>query len=166
LLLSDKPRETSGFFDPMKTTVVAVASAVAALNAGVGLLGAWRWYRVEPSRVFWPLLRAAQLADVALAVFIGALAAAGHSAHAGLFYLYALLPLAINLVAEQLRIVSAESVLTNRGLEGARQVGELPDEQQRSIVVEILRRELGVMAASALVVAVLLLRAATTASGF
>jgi hypothetical protein len=150
----------------MKAVVVDVAIAVAALNAGVGIYGAWRWYRVDPSRAFWPLLRTAQLADVAYAILIGALAASGHNARAGLFYLYALLPLAINLLAEQLRIASAESVLQQRGLDNAKQVGELPDDDQRSIVVQILRRELGVMAAAALVAAGLLLRAATTASGF
>lgn len=150
----------------MKAVVVAAAIAVAALNAGVGFYGAWRWYRVEPSRAFWPLVRAAQLADVAYAVLIGALAAAGHEPKAGLFYLYALLPLAINLLGEQLRIASADSVLAARGLESAQQVGELPDEDQRSIVLQILRREQGVMAAAALVAAGLLIRAATTASGF
>jgi hypothetical protein len=150
----------------MKGIVVDAAIAVAALNAGVGIYGAWRWYRVEPSRAFWPLLRAAQLADVAYAVLIGVLAASGHEPRAGLFYLYALLPLAINLVAEQLRIASADSVLEQRGLESARQVGELPEQDQRSIVLQILRREQGVMAAAALVAAGLLIRAATTATGF
>ena len=150
----------------MKAVVVDAAIAVAALNAGVGIYGAWRWYRVEPSRGFWPALRTAQVAAVAYAILIGALAASGHNARAGLFYLYALLPLAINLVAEQLRVVSAESVLTTRGLQSAKQVGELPDEDQRSIVVQILRREQGIMAAAAVVAALLLLRAATTASGF
>jgi hypothetical protein len=150
----------------MKAVVVDAAIGVAALNAGVGIYGAWRWYRVDPSRAFWPALRTAQLADIAYAILIGAVAASGHTARAGLFYLYALLPLAINLLAEQLRIASAESVLTARGLDNAKQVGELPDNDQRSIVVQILRREQGVMAAAALVAALLLLRAATTASGF
>ena len=150
----------------MKALVVGAAIGVAALNAGVGVYGAWRWYRVEPSRAFWPVLRAAQVADVGYAILVGALAASGHSARAGLFYLYALLPLAINLVAEQLRIASAESVLQQRGLDNARQVGELPEQDQRSIVLQILRREEGVMAAAALVAAGLLIRAATTASGF
>lgn len=148
----------------MKTAVDA-AIAVAAVNAAVGIFGLWRWYRVEQTAAFWPLLRTAQVAVVGFAVLVGVFALAGHSARAGLFYLYALLPLAINLVAEQLRILSAESVLTARGLRDAKQVGELPEADQRSIVVAILRRELGVMAAAALVIAVLLLRAAGTAAG-
>jgi hypothetical protein len=150
----------------MKAVVVDAAIAAAAFNAGVGIYGAWRWYRVDPTPAFWPLLRTAQLTDVGYAILIGALAASGHNARAGLFYLYALLPLAINLLAEQLRIASADSVLQQRGLDNANQVGELPAEDQRSIVIQILRRELGVMAAAALVAAALLLRAATTASGF
>jgi hypothetical protein len=42
----------------------------------------------------------------------------------------------------------------------------LPELQQRSVVSEIMRRELGVMALSALVVVFLALRAAGTAHGF
>lgn len=144
---------------------MTAALAVAAVNAAVGLYGAWCWYRVQPSRAFWPLLRVAQGAVVTVAATVGVLAASGHSARAGLFYLYALLPLAINLIAEQLRILSAETVLQSRGLADARQVGALPDADQRSIVTAILRREQGVMAAAALVIAALLLRAATTAGG-
>ena len=149
----------------MKTAVVDVAITVAALNAVVGIYGAWHWYRVTSAPGFWPALRAVQVADVAFAALVGLLAATGHSARAGLFYLYALLPLAINLLAEQLRIVSAESVLAARDIESAREVAELPEDEQRSIVVAILRRELGVMAASAIVAAVLLVRAAGTAGG-
>ena len=149
----------------MKAAVVDAAIAVAAINAVVGIYGAWHWYRVTSASRFWPALRAVQVADVAFAVLVGVAAATGHSARAGLFYLYALLPLAINLIAEQLRIVSAESVLAARDIKSARAVGDLPDDEQRSIVVAILRRELGVMAASAIVIAVLLARAAGTAAG-
>ena len=45
-------------------------------------------------------------------------------------------------------------------------VAELPELQQRAIVAEVMRRELGVMALSALVVVFLALRAAGTAHGF
>jgi len=45
-------------------------------------------------------------------------------------------------------------------------VGRLPEEEQRRIVIEIVRREIGVMALSALVVVFLALRAAGTAHGF
>jgi hypothetical protein len=149
----------------VKAAVVDAAIAAAALNGLVGIYGAWQWYRVAPAPGFWPLLRSVQTADVAFAAFVGVLALAGHSARAGLFYLYALLPLAINLLAEQLRIVSAELVLAARGIESAHEIGALPEDEQRSIVVAILRRELGVMAVSAIVVAGLLIRAAGTAGG-
>jgi hypothetical protein len=45
-------------------------------------------------------------------------------------------------------------------------VGELADGDQRVLVDAILRREMGVMALSALVVVFLALRAAGTAHGF
>jgi hypothetical protein len=149
----------------VKAAVEEAAIAVAALSGVVGIYGAWRWFRVETAPRFWPALRAAQLAEVVFAAYTGVLAASGHSARSGLFYLYALLPLAINVLAEQLRIATAESVLAARGIASARDVGALPADEQRSIVIAILRRELGVMAASALVVVPLLIRAAGTAAG-
>jgi hypothetical protein len=69
-------------------------------------------------------------------------------------------------VAEQLRVISAQTILDRRELADAQAVGELPEAQQRVVVAEIMRRELGVMALSALVVVFLALRAAGTAHGF
>ena len=57
-------------------------------------------------------------------------------------------------------------MLDQRGLEGAAEVGSLPESEQQLVVVEVLRRELGVMTISAYVVAGLALRAASTAHGF
>jgi hypothetical protein len=65
-------------------------------------------------------------------------------------------------VAEQLRLASAQLVLDARELEDAQAVGRLPEDQQRSIVLQIVRRELGVMSAAALVVCFLALRALGT----
>jgi hypothetical protein len=65
-------------------------------------------------------------------------------------------------LAEQLRLASAQMVLDARGYESARAVGELPEDEQQSVVVSILRREIGVMALAALVVVALLARAAGT----
>jgi hypothetical protein len=151
--------------------VVAGALAVATLNALAGVLGSWLWYRGGVSgrtwgRAFWVLLRAGQGSALILAVAVGALAAAGEHSSDNLFYLYALLPLAVAFVAEQLRVVSAQTVLDRRGLADAEAVGRLPEPQQRLFVAEILRREVGVMALSALVVVFLALRAAETAHGF
>jgi len=150
----------------MKGAIVWAAIALAALNAVPGLLGAWRWYRGESSRAFWVALRAGQVGALLFATLVGVLAAAGHNSTEGLFYLYALLPLAVGFVAEQLRVLSAQTVLDRRELSSAQAVGELPEAAQQEVVVAIVRREMGVMALSALVVVFLALRAAETAHGF
>jgi hypothetical protein len=148
--------------------VVAGALALAVLNALPGALGAWIWYRADErqARAFWVMLRVGQGAALALAVAVGSLAAAGRYSSEHLFYLYALLPLAVAFVAEQLRVASAQTILDQRGLESAAAVGELPEADQHELVGAIVRREIGVMALSALVVVFLALRAASTAHGF
>ncbi len=153
----------------MTSAVIAGALVVAALNALPGLLGGWLWYRGEPTRwleTFWVLLRVGQGSALAFALAVGSLAAASRYASDQLFYLYALLPLAIGFVAEQLRVASAQTILDQRELRDAHAVGELPEHEQRGVVAEIVRREMGVMALSALVVVFLALRAAGTAHGF
>ena len=150
----------------MTEAVVWGAVAVAALNAVPGLLGAWRWRRGQASRGFWIALRAAQVGALLYAVAVGALAATGRTSSEQLFYLYALLPLAVAFVAEQLRVASAQTILDQRGMESAKEVGALPEDEQHEIVAAIVRREMGVMALSALVVVFLAWRAAETAHGF
>jgi hypothetical protein len=159
---------------------VAGALAVAALNAIAGVLGALIWYRGDfagastadrgsgalPVRCFWVLLRVGQGSALTLAIAVGSLAAAGNYSSEHLFYLYALLPLAIAFVAEQLRVASAQTILDQSGLENAAAVGALPESEQHGVVAAIMRREVGVMATSALVVVFLALRAASTAHGF
>jgi hypothetical protein len=115
---------------------------------------------------FWVLLRVGQGSALTLAVAVGSLAAAGNYSSVRLFYLYALLPLAIAFVAEQLRVASAQTILDQRGLEDASAVGALAEPEQQDVVAAIVRREVGVMAASAIVVVFLALRAAGTAHGF
>ncbi len=142
----------------------AIAGAVvAALFVLAGGLGAWRWYRVETSRAFWVLLRVAQAALLGYVVLVGVLLATGRRPDDDLFYVYALLPVAVSFVAEQLRIAAADTVLAARGLPDAQAVGRLDEAAQRSVVTAILRRELGVMVVAALVIAGLLVRAATSA---
>lgn len=157
---------------------MAGALAVAALNAVAAIVGGLVWYRTpiaapeDPTAAgravasFWVLLRVGQGSALALAIAIGSLAAVGKYSSEHLFYLYALLPLAIGFVAEQLRIASAQTVLDQRGLQSAAAVGDLPDSEQHAVVAAIVRREVGVMALSALVVVFLTLRAASTAHGF
>ena len=141
--------------------VVALVTAVTNLVAGA--FGAWRWWLVEPSRAFWVLCRAGQALAVVQAAVAGVLAALGFDPAAGLYWLYALLPVAVPFVAEQLRVTAAEAVLDARNLEDAKAVGELDEAAQRSVVLAIVRREMGVMAASAVVVAFLAARAWGTA---
>jgi hypothetical protein len=161
---------------PVTQAVVAGALAVAALNAISGLLGGLLWYRgvalteaataTGPVRAFWVMLRVGQGSALTLAIAVGSLAAAGKHSTEQLFYLYALLPLAIAFVAEQLRVASAQTILDQHGLESAAAVGTLPEYEQQSLVAAIVRREIGVMALSAIVVVFLALRAASTAHGF
>jgi hypothetical protein len=155
----------------MTQAVVAGALAVAALNAVPGLLGSWLWYHDDPSeqallRAFWVLLRAGQGSALVLALAVGSLAVAGHYSSDRLFYIYALVPLPVAFVAEQLRVASAQTILDQRGLDDAEAVGKLEEAEQQQIVAAIVRRETGVMALSALVVVFLALRAASTAHGF
>ena len=118
---------------------------------------------MEPDRRFWPVLRVAQAAAVAFALYGGALVLGGTEPADGLFVLYALLPVAVNFVAEQLRAVSAQTVLDARDLPDARALADRSEAEQRSVLRAILRREMGVMTAGALVVAFLLVRAAASA---
>jgi hypothetical protein len=141
---------------------VVVGVSAIALCAAAGGWGIWRWARIQPSERFWPILRAAQgvlgvqaLLGVLLLLF-------GHKPKGKLHVLYGVLPLVVMFFAEQLRIGAAQAVLDGRGLERADDVGALPEAEQQSVVTEIVRREMGVMAAAALVCLVLALRAAGT----
>jgi hypothetical protein len=139
--------------------VAPLALAVAALNAAAAVLG----FAHLGGRAFWPVLRAGQVAAVALAAFAGLAALSDDGPGDGLFWLYALLPVAVGVVAEQLRLAAAQTVLDARGLEDGAAVGRLDEAGQRSVVRAILRREMGVMALAALVVVFLALRAWGTA---
>jgi hypothetical protein len=145
----------------MKAVHLVVGVASVALTGAAGFWGAWCWYRVRQSPVFWGLLRAAQAAVVLEAALGGVLLLMGKKV-SDLHLIYGLVPLGVSFVAEQLRIASAQMVLDARGLESAAAVGELPEPEQRVIVVAIVQRELGVMVLAALVMVVLLVRAAGT----
>jgi hypothetical protein len=149
--------------DVISSAVVPVALLTAGLNAAACALGGWRWTRGDAHDArFWLGVRAGQAAALALAAVAGVAAVAGADPGDGLFWLYALLPLAVGFFAEQLRIVSAQTELDARGLESAQAMGALPEAEQLAIVAAIARRELGVMALATGVVAFLALRAAGT----
>jgi hypothetical protein len=145
----------------MKTVHIVVGSAVIVLFAITGLYGAWRWWRVEPSQLFWRLLRTSQVV-LLLQIAIGGVLLAEGKKPPSLHVLYGLLPLAVSFLGEQLRISSAEMVLAANDFESAAEVGELPPDEQESIVLSIIRREMGVMTLSALVILGLAARAAMT----
>ncbi len=145
----------------MKDVHLVVGVLAVAVNAAAGLLGAWRWYRVEQSRWFWRLLRAGQAVVVVEVALGGVLAAMGHKP-SSLHLIYGLLPLLVSFIGEQLRLASAAMVLDQRGFASSAEVGRLPQEEQQHVVLAIVQREMGVMAIAALVVVVLLVRAATT----
>ena len=134
---------------------VGIGVALVAVNLAAGLLGAWRWRQDEQSRWFWPLLRGGQLLVVLQAAQGGVLILLGEELPP-LHLIYGLVPLGVAFIAEQLRLTSAQTVLDQRGVSSAR---ELAPAEQEDAALDILRREMGVMAASALVVAALGLRA-------
>src|SRR5436190_151180 len=148
---------------PLMKEVHLVAGVLAiALNGAAGLFGGFLWWRVRTSRVFWVMLRAAQAAVIVQVALGGVLVLLGHKP-SGLHVLYGLLPLLVSFLGEQLRRASAEMVLGSRGLESAADVGKLPAEEQRLVALAIVQREIGVMSVAAVVVVVLLARAAGTA---
>ena len=145
----------------MKLIHLVIGILAVALTGGAGIWGAWCWYRVRQTRLFWRLLRAGQgviVLDMALG---GVLLVMGKKA-SELHLIYGLLPLAVSFVAEQLRIAAAQMVLDSRGFASSAEVGQLPEEEQRLVVLSIVQRELGVMVLAALVILVLLIRAAGT----
>ena len=134
---------------------VVLGVGLVVVNLAAGLLGAWRWRRDEPSEAFWPLLRTGQALVAVAAVDGGVLLLLGDSLPR-LHLIYGLVPLGVTFIAEQLRLTSAQAILDQRGVSSARELD--PDDAEHA-ALDILRREMGVMAASALVVAALGLRA-------
>ena len=139
---------------------------VAASFLAVAALGWWRWRGFAPSDAFWRGLRAAQVLYLVYLAIAAVRFFSGERPRDDLYWVYALLPLAVSFMAEQLRISSAAAVLDSRGLPDAQAVGRLPPGEQRGVVVAILRREMGVMAVAALVVAGLMLRASLGFGGY
>ena len=146
----------------MKQVHIVVGVLAVTLMAAVALYGTWAWRRPAPRVWFWRLLRSAQAVVVVQVALGGILVLLGHKPK-GLHVLYGILPLLVSLVAEALRASSAQMVLDARGYESAKAVGKQPAEEQRAVVIAILRREFGLIALAALVIVVLLLRAAQTA---
>jgi hypothetical protein len=137
---------------------IVVGVALVAVNLGAGLYGAWAWWQWRDAPGFWPLLRTGQ-ALVAVQAAIGAVLLLSGEELPPLHLVYGLTPLAVSFFAEQLRLVAAQTELDRRELEGRAAIEALPEARRRELVRAILRREIGVMAASALIVALLGVRA-------
>ena len=146
----------------MKQIHMAVGALAITLNGIAGIYGGWRWWRVQSSVLFWRILRAGQVVVVIEVVLGGVLILLGRKSP-GLHTLYGVLPLLVSLIAEQLRVGTAQMVLDARGLENAQAVAKLPEEEQRVVALSIVQREMGLMALAAAVNTVLLARAAGTA---
>jgi len=138
---------------------IGLGVALIAVNAVAGLYGAFAWWRHVTAPGFWPLLRIGQ-ALVLVQALDGVILLLLGTELPQLHLTYGLVPIAVSFVAEQLRLTAAETVLQQRDLEGRADVEKLAPAEQQELVTVILRREMGVMAASAVVVALLGVRAA------
>lgn len=143
----------------MESAALIAAWLTVASNGLAGVVGAIQWWRVMPSRAFWALARAGQGFAIAQALVASGLYLSGFDPSNGLYWLYALLPVLVGFIAEGVRIASAHEVLASRGLENAQAMEDLDEAGQRSVVIAILRREMGVATLAAVVVAFLALRA-------
>ena len=126
------------------------------------LFGGWCWWRAQPSRMVLALAARGAVAVMVQAALGGVLRLSGHKPPS-LHVLYGR--------AAAARVVRRRAAADRLGADGARlarfesaeEVGELPPDEQRGVVMAILQREIGVMALAALVIVVLLARAAATA---
>jgi len=146
----------------VKDVHIAVGVLAITVNAVAVLGGGWLWRSGRNAGWFWRVLRAGQALVVLQAALGGVLLALGKKP-GHLHVLYGLLPLLISFLAEMFRASSAQMVLDQHGHLDAQAVAKLPEEEQRGLVVAIMQRELAVMTLAALVIVVLLLRAAQTA---
>jgi hypothetical protein len=135
---------------------IAVGSLVVLLNLAAGAVGGIAWYRDKPSIPFWYILRIAQVSVFLQALLGGLLLVTNHKAPEGLHYLYGILPLLVSFLAEGARTGAAARELGDVDFES------LDADTQQSIALQIVRREMGIMAVSCGVIFFLALRAATT----
>ena len=142
----------------MTAVHAGIGIAMVAVNLAAALAGAWQWWRAGHGTLFWRLLRAGQALTVLTAADGLILVIAGEDMP-DLHLVYGLTPIGVSFLAEQLRLASADTVLQSRDLGDAQGMRGLPEAEQHAIVHQIVRRELGVMAVSAFVVAVLGTRA-------
>jgi heme A synthase len=139
---------------------LVVGCAVIVLNLVAFAIGGIAWYRDRASVRFWYLLRAAQVSVFLQVMLGGLLVFTDHKPDDSLHYLYGILPLVVSLIAEGARGGAAERELRDVDIE------TLSTEQQQSVALAIVRREMGIMAVSCGVILFLALRAAGTSGAF
>ena len=128
------------------------------LNALAAVIGGLAWLARRNPRLFWIALRSGQALIMVEAV-VGAVLLLDGRDLPRLHLVYGLTPIAVAFLAEQLKLLATQTLLDKRDLESGADVAKLPEAEQRAFITAVLRRELGVMATSAFVVAVLAARA-------
>lgn len=136
-----------------------VAIALFALNLAAGVWGVAAWLMRRPTTIFWYLLRAAQVSVILQAMLGVLLLMTGRKADQSLHYLYGILPLAIALVTEMMRVGAAQQVVGDNDYE------KLPEDEARALAMRIFIAETRVMALGCLIIAALALRAGITSGG-
>ncbi len=139
---------------------LVVGCALIALNLAAFAAGGVAWLRRRPSIPFWYLLRGAQGAVFLQALLGGLLVMTGHEPDDNLHYLYGILPLVVSFLAEGARAGAAQRELGDIDFEA------LPEADQQTLALAIVRREMGIMAVSCGVILFLALRAAGTSGAF
>jgi hypothetical protein len=147
----------------MKQTAEIAAIVVAVLNLVVAAGGGWAWWHGESPRSLWRAWRIAQLSTTVLAAVALVALVTGYNPPDDLFWLYLLLPIVVAIIAEQLRIAAAQTVLDQHDLADAQAVGTLAPAEQTEIVAAIVAREVWIVALAGLVIAFLALRVLMTA---
>lgn len=135
---------------------IAVGCAVIGLNLAAGLIGGIAWFRNTASIPFWYLLRIAQVSVFLQALLGGLLVVTNHEPADDLHYLYGVLPLLVSFLAEGARAGAAQRELGETDFEA------LDSDTQQAVALQIVRREMGIMAVSCGVIFFLALRAAFT----
>jgi hypothetical protein len=146
----------------MAQTAEITAIVVATLNLLVAAGGGWAWWRGETPKRLWWAWRVAQVSTTALAAVAGVAVITGYDPDDQLFWLYLLLPMVVSIIAEQLRIAAAQTVLDQHDLADAQAVGDLPIAEQNAVVHAIVLREIGIIALAGVVIAFLALRVLMT----
>ena len=139
----------------MTAVHVTVGVSLLLANLVAGVWGGVAWLQSRPTVGFWYALRVAQVLVVIQAMLGLILVWLGHEA-ADLHYLYGALPLLVSFLAEGARAGAAGQEIGDIEFES------LDESRQKAIALAIVRREMGIMAVSCLVIFVLALRAAGT----